>query len=190
NALWLAGELIWGAYVVVFGRGTPFPSVADVFYLTSYGLVLPAIVAGFRGRFTLRAGRSILDASIMVVAVGMAGWIWLISPQLAWGASLATATGIAYPLLGVAIVMMLGTLAFGSHRQVPLSIVLVAVGFAVSALTDAGYTFAVVLHSYVPEHWLNVGWQIEAVLLALAPLVAIAHDEGAARDEAVARDGG
>src|SRR5207302_1031386 len=83
-------------------------------------------------------GRKVLDASIMVVAVGMAGWIWLISPQLAWGASLATATGIAYPLLGVAILMMLGTLAFGSHRQVPLSIVLVAVGFAVSALTDAG----------------------------------------------------
>jgi two-component system cell cycle response regulator len=188
NALWLAGEVTWSAYVFVLRRDVPFPSLADGFYLCSYVLVLPAIALGFGGTFRSRPWRSLLDASLMVVAVGMAGWIWLIEPQLAWGASLATATGIAYPLLGVAIMMMLGTLAFGSHRDVPLSIPLVAFAFAVSAATDSAYTFSVVLHDYVSDQWLNVGWQLEAVLLALAPLVVVSHDEGEAKEQRVARD--
>jgi hypothetical protein len=38
NAVWLAGELIWGWYGLILDREPPFPSTADAFYLTSYVL--------------------------------------------------------------------------------------------------------------------------------------------------------
>jgi len=182
NLLWLAGESTWAWYVYVLDREPPFPSAADVFYLTSYLLVLPAIAVGYRGTRPVRVLRAGLDASVIVVALGVGGYTLLIHPQLTDGFSLAAATGIAYPLLGVAILMLLGLLAFNSHQQVPIAIVLVALAFGVSALTDIGYTYLTALHEYVPVWCLSVGWQAEAVLLCLGALVAVRtreHDPAA-----------
>src|SRR5439155_15742179 len=92
NILWLLGELAWGFYELVLNRPTPFPSVADVFYIASYVLVIPAIIVGFQGAIRRSAWRALLDASVMVVAIGYTGYSLLIRPQLDYGASLATAT--------------------------------------------------------------------------------------------------
>jgi diguanylate cyclase (GGDEF)-like protein len=190
NLLWLGGEAIWAVYHYVLHREPPFPSVADALYLASYLLVLPAIVLGFRGALATRVWRALLDASTMLVALAVGGYTLLIGPQLAWGFSLATATGIAYPLFGMAILMLLGTLAFTGHRQVPQAVRLVAIAFAASALTDVGYTYLTVLHEYVPVSLLNVGWQVEAVLLSLAGLVATRHPDLQASVVTLPRDRG
>src|SRR5205823_1008647 len=92
--------------------------------------------------------------------------------------SLATATGIAYPLLGVAILMLLATTGRGI-RAMPRSLLLVGAGFLASALTDAAYTYFVSLHEFVAGSWLNIGWQLEAVLLCLAALAAIRGEQPA-----------
>jgi two-component system cell cycle response regulator len=188
NVLWLAGEITWTGYVVVNGQ-TPFPSAADVLYLSSYALVVPAVLIAFAGG-RLRALRSLLDASIAAVAIGAAGYLLTISPQLSSGFSLATATGIAYPLLGVMILVLIVAFGFGGHRMVPINLALVALGFGISAGTDAAYTYAAVLHSFIPSQWLNLGWQAEALVLTLAALVAVWHGEGAARVRRFDRDVG
>ena len=178
NALWLAGEVTWSVYELVLGRESPFPSVADAFYVSSYALVPIAILGAFGGRSLRLVWWSALDASVAVAVVALVGWSLLIGPQLEWGFSLATATGIAYPLLGVMILMLLGSVGVLGVKRAPLSIVLVGVAFAVSALTDAAYTYLVVLHDAVSGKWISVGWQVEAVLLCIAATAALRREPG------------
>lgn len=104
---WLAGDLTRGVIVLGLGRELPFPSLADVFYLSSYAVVWPAVLLGFRPALSTRSWRVVLDTSVMVAAVGFVGWALLIRPQLSGGMSLATATGIAYPLVDLGILMFL-----------------------------------------------------------------------------------
>jgi len=190
NGLWLLGELVWGFYELALGRQTPFPSIADVLYLSSYVLVIPAVLLGFAQRLDMRVARALLDASIMVVAAGFVGFTLLIEPQFGWGLSLATVTGVAYPLLGVAILMVLGLVAFAGNRRVPRSVAVVGLAFAVSAVTDAAYTYAVVLHDAIPGRWVNVGWQLEALLLCLGALVAVRRAEDDATFRPLPREAG
>jgi diguanylate cyclase (GGDEF)-like protein/putative nucleotidyltransferase with HDIG domain len=186
NAVWLIGEIIWSLYVVVGGRA-PFPSVADAFYLSSYALVPVAVLTAFSGR-RLRAVRSLLDASIAAVAVGAAGYLVTISPQLSSGFALGTATSIAYPLLGVVILVLIVAFGFGGHQMVPVDIALVGVAFAISAATDALYTYVADLHSLVPGQWLNLGWQAEALILSMAAWVAVRYGRDPARVRRFERD--
>ncbi len=181
NALWVVGELIWSTYELVLRQEPPFPSLADGFYLTSYAIVIPAVLVAFGGAPRARVLRGLLDASIMAVAVGVAGYELLIAPQLEGGMSLPTATGIAYPLLGVLILMTLLAVGAAGHRGTPWTVRLVALAFAVSASTDVAYTYVAVLHDFVNGSWLNVGWQLEACLLCVAALAAARHDEPSAQ---------
>ncbi len=188
NVLWLAGDLTWATYGFVLQREAPFPSSADVLYLGSYALVPAAVLLGFGASGRLRSVRGLLDASIITCALGVGGWQVLVQPQLGGGLDAATVTAVAYPLLGVVIIVTLLAAAFSAHRSVPLPVVGVAAAFGVSAVTDAGYTWAVVLNAYLPGSWLNLGWQLEAVLMCLALLLALRHDEGDLRERSRGRD--
>jgi diguanylate cyclase (GGDEF)-like protein len=141
-------------------------------YLSSYLLVVPAILVGFGAASVLRRARGLLDAFLIAVGVGGAGWQVLIGPQLGGAMTLAAATSIAYPLLGLVIVACVAAVGVGGHRGLNLPMRLTGIAFTISAVTDTCYTYATVLHSYVDGSWLNIGWQSEAVLLALAALAA------------------
>jgi PAS domain S-box-containing protein len=192
NGCWLLGELTWSVLELGFGREVPFPSIADVFYLGMYPFAIAAVVYGLRGWRRVPIWRAVADASIMVAALGFVWYTLLFEPQLAEGASLATVTGIAYPLLDLAILMLLVTVA-AAHRGAPRSITLVAYGFAVAAATDAGYWYLTSEHAYLPGSWLNLGWQVQAVLFALAAALAIRspeHEEEAVPVKPSTRDVG
>jgi signal transduction histidine kinase len=168
NLLWFVGEVVWEAYDVT-GRGVPFPSAADVFYLGSYALAVAAVVVGSRS-FPLGAvGRWALDASIVIVTVGFSAYDLLIEPQLSGGdISLAIIVSIAYPLLGVVILMAVTSLAARSDGRLPLPLALVAGAFLVGAATDAVNTYVGVVHGYLGGRWLDIGWQAEVAVLCLA----------------------
>lgn len=126
NVGWFAGDLSRGIIVLGLGRELPFPSLADVFYLSSYAVVWPAVLVGFRPALSTRVWRVILDTSVTVAAVGYVGWALLIRPQLTGGMSLATATSVAYPLVDLAIVMFLVSFGYAAHRGLPVSVGLVS----------------------------------------------------------------
>ncbi len=177
NLLWLGGDITWATYAYVLHREAPFPSVADALYLASYALVPAAVLVGFGGASVRRRVRSVVDAVVVSVGIGAPSWQLLIAPQVRSGWSWATATGIAYPLLGIVIVVTLVAVGPAGHRRVPVSVLLVGGAFALSAVTDAGYTYLSSLNTYVSGDWLNVGWQAEAVLLCVAAVYAAQHAE-------------
>jgi two-component system cell cycle response regulator len=177
NVLWLAGDLVWAGYAYLLSREAPFPSVADGLYLASYAIVPAAVLVGFGGVSGHRRARSLFDAAVVGLGLGAAGWYLLIAPQLTGGMSWATATSIAYPLLGVLIVVAIASVALTGYQHVGASIWILAAAFTVSSLTDASYTYLASLHDYVTGDWLNLGWQAEAVLLCLAAVCALRHQE-------------
>jgi two-component system cell cycle response regulator len=177
NVLWLSGDLVWAGYAYLLSREAPFPSVADGLYLGSYALVPAAVLVGFGGASGRRLARILFDAAVVGLGLGAAGWYLLIAPQLTGGMSWATATSIAYPLLGVVIVVTIASVALTGYQHVGASIWILAAAFTVSSLTDASYTYLASLNDYVTGDWLNLGWQVEAVLLCLAAVCALRHRE-------------
>lgn len=177
NMLWVTGDLLWAGYTFVLRTDAPFPSVADAVYIGSYSLVPVAVVLGFRASGSLVSARGVLDSAIIALAAGFAGWQLLIAPQLGGILDLAALTGIAYPLLGVVILVTMLAISSSVHRSVPLPVLGIAAAFAVSAVTDAGYTWLTVLNSYLPGSWLNLGWQLEAVIMCVFLLLALRHEE-------------
>lgn len=188
NGLWLGGDLIWAGYAYLGRDGAPFPSAADVLYLCSYLLVPAAILVGFGAAGGRRRARGVLDAAVVGLGLGAVGWSALIAPQVGGVITAATVTGAAYPLLGVVIVITIVSVGLAGHRRVAPSVWLVGIAFTVSALTDAGYTWSASLHEYVSGDWLNLGWQLEAVVLCLAALCALRHQEGDGQVAALGRD--
>lgn len=143
---------------------------------------------GFGAASGRRRARGVLDAAVIGLGIGAVGWSLLIAPQVGGVITAATVTGVAYPLLGVVIVITIVSVGLAGHRRVAPSVWLVGIAFTVSALTDAGYTWSASLHEYVSGDWLNLGWQLEAVVLCLAAVCALRHQEGDGQVAALGRD--
>jgi diguanylate cyclase (GGDEF)-like protein len=176
NVLWLVGE-VWAGYPYLRSEQASVPSVADGLYLASYAVVPAAVLVGFGGAGRRRRARSLLDAAVVGLGLGAAGWYVLIEPQLAGGMHWAMATGIAYALLSVVIVVTIASVALTGYRHVAVSIWILAAAFTVSALTAAGYAYVASPNALVTGDWLNLGRQAEAVLLCLAAVCALRHRE-------------
>src|SRR5919197_2036551 len=148
-------------------------SLAGVAWLASYVAVVPAAVIGFGGASGERRLRAWLDAAIVTAGVGAAGWRLLIAPQLGERFTPEAATQIAYPLLEITLLILLLSVGFAGHRDVPLSVVLVAAAYAVAALGDAVYSYLTIHGLFESGGWIDLTWQLQLVLLCLAAASAV-----------------
>ncbi|GAB1691181.1 diguanylate cyclase [Krasilnikovia sp. M28-CT-15] len=187
SVCWLAGDLCWAVSAYAYADGGPDPSLADVAYLASNLLTIPAIVIGFGGAHALRQARGLLDAALVAAGLGAVGWPTFIAPQLADGADLAAVVSCAYPLLDVVILAIMIAVGLAGHRVVPYPVLLIAGAYLTAAIADGGYTYVAVVHEYSDGSWLNIGYQAEAVLILLAAVVAKRH-QGEAQVARIDRD--
>lgn len=177
NLAWLAGELTWSLYSYLRPGGLPSPSLADVAYLASYALALPGIVIGFGGVARMRQVRGMIDAGLVALGVGAVGWTFVIGPLVPGTATAGTLIAFVQPLLAVVIVTTIVVVGICGHREVPPSFMVAGAGFVVAGISDAVYVYLYVLHAYQDDSWLNIGWQIEALLLCLAAAMAARRPE-------------
>ncbi|MDI1460652.1 diguanylate cyclase [Catellatospora sp. KI3] len=170
NLLWLVGDVIWAVLVYTVPEGPPIPSPADACYLLRYTLTITAIVLGVGLKV-----RKLLDALLVAAAAAAIGWQLIIAPLVpqTWNAS--DFVTFLYPVCSVIIVSMLAALMLAGPSRVPFSMVLVGAAFGVAAVLDAVYAYTTVLNPYTSSTWLNVGWQVEVLLLCVAALAAVRH---------------
>jgi two-component system cell cycle response regulator len=181
--LWLVGESIVSFNHVVLDAEPPFPGAADAFFLTFYVALIATFLVALRPALMVRSWKAVLDASVLAVAVGFIGWVTLVAPQLSQSASLAAVVGVAYPMLDVAMLTIVVSLTLASFRRPPLSLLLLIGAIAAGALTDVALTY-VSLHTTSPElSWLKIGWEAEALLLALSAVAAVRAAEGSRRPD-------
>ena len=105
--LWVVGESIVSFNHVVLQREPSFPGAADAFFLAFYASLILTFVVALRPALKVRSWKTVLDASVLALAVGLIAWVAVVEPQLSQPASLATAVGVAYPVLDVAMLTIL-----------------------------------------------------------------------------------
>lgn len=170
-ACWSAGNGWWCYYQLV-AHAQPYPSMADVFWLSA---LLPAAAAllsinggGVRGG----PARAVLDAVIV------AGSVLFISEALvlpgiftaASGPPLARVVFVAYPISDIGLLTLAILVLAHGRRRPPVHLTLVAVGFASYAVADTAFAALAAKGSYVTGTAYDVGWIACYLLVCLAAL--------------------
>lgn len=173
NTIWLAAEIMWSVYELTRG-GVPFPWWPDVGFLSSYVLLIPALLTARRPSVRAERLGALVDALLVTGSIAFLWWLVILRP-LPIGADLTTLVGLAYPALGLVLLGLVVALELLPARPSRTTLGLFTAAVISTAVTDGLYTSAVITNTYVSGAWLDLGWQLEAVLLSLTAVSAIAH---------------
>jgi diguanylate cyclase (GGDEF)-like protein len=174
-AVYGLGDLIWGVLEVGLDQ-SPFPSVADAFYLAYYPLLAAGLLR-FSRRVTERSQklRNRLDIATVVLGGFIVVYYVLLGPtlQASEPSALATALSIGYPVGDVFLLYAVATLLVrGTSRIDPVVLgVLVASQLAFFA-ADLGFGAMSSDDSYTAGSWVDNSWLLA---LALALTAALPH---------------
>ena len=133
------GDLSYFAYHRALGE-VPYPSFADLFYVSSYALFAAAFVILVRGRNTKRIRGALIDTAITITAFGLLEYVLLIQPNL-WDHTqplLARAVSTAYPVADIVVLGLLARLIVSPGSRTP-SFRLLVVAFALMLGADSVY---------------------------------------------------
>jgi diguanylate cyclase (GGDEF)-like protein len=165
----VAGDVVWNVYVYVLHQ-EPFPSLADVFYLGSYPLLLAGLVRLVRQRRD-RDPRAILDAAIVATGAGLVFWVFVLHPAAAATADtvLERVINTAYPAVDVMLLAVLATLFTGTGGR-SRSTQLLAAAALLLLIADVGYSVLTAHMSVDQGNPLDAVWLLSYVLWGAAAL--------------------
>ncbi len=182
QALFIAGDILSYNYAK-FGKIAPsifkldhgylpFPSWADLPYLSVYPCIMAGLLLLIRSRSPGRDRASLLDSLMVATGVGTLSWVLLISPyvQLADTPLKVKLVSMAYPTMDLLLAAVAIRLAVGGGRRPP-TFYLMAASIASLFVTDALYGWQGLHTPYQPgSGYLEIGWIGFYVLLGMAAL--------------------
>jgi len=137
----------------------PFPSFADVFYLSCYPLVAAGLLMFIYWRTPDGDLRSLIDALTLTVGLALLSWIFLIRPHITDETltGLQKTVAIAYPLGDVLMLALLARLlAPGTARA--RSVQLLTVGAVACLLSDTAYGAIQLYGTFRTGTIVDLGW--------------------------------
>ena len=158
-------------YYELLRHEPPFPSWADLGYVTAY----PCLIAGvllLPGRRTGGAGRGrvVMDSFMTLVAMATFSWYFLLGPTLldASQPALKKALAAFYPVADLLVLFCL-LLTIGRSRgsDPPRGMVALCLGLMVVVVTDVVFGYQTLHDLYRPGSLVDVGWPLGYLLLAL-----------------------
>ena len=180
---WRAGRRALGAALLVNVCGNalyslvvvrmdpePYPSVADVFYLSTYLLLYVAVLRAVRGRVRRLQTSMWLDGAVAALGTGAVAMAFLLGPLLSMSGenAAAVAVNLAYPLADLVLLLLLAASAAVLGLRADRSLSALAAGLLVYLVADVGYLSQVSQDAYVEGGWLDQGWLLGTALLALS----------------------
>ena len=173
DVFWLGGAVLWTARELGHGvASVPFPWWTDAAYLASYPPMLLAVLLAFKPSLRVLRAVAALDLALVVGALALAWWFLMLRP-LPLEPDVASIVGLAYPTFDLVIIAFLAATWLLPARQGTLAMKLVAAGILAGALLNGTYMRGAVDGTYPAGEWMEIGWQAEAILLALAALVSV-----------------
>jgi two-component system, NarL family, sensor histidine kinase UhpB len=166
---WGAGQGVWTWYELVEGD-VPYPSFADVGYVTSLALLALAVLCWPRAEHVWRRGE-VVDGLLMVGAVILASYVFVLEPVI--GNGVEGAGGlllIAYP---VADALLLGAILVGVTLHtflLPGRLLVLALGLVAMVLADTFFALAGESYGTGLAAW-DAGWTIAFALVGAAALL-------------------
>ena len=164
-------HLLPGVFKLTEDGSIPFPSWADILYLSVYPCLIAGVLLLIRSRTAGRDRASFIDALMLAIGTGALSWVLLISPLAQSDAPLAVKfVSMAYPLMDLLLVAALIRLTVGTGRRPPSFYLMVAAIIALFT-TDAVYGWMGLHNPYLPgSGYLEIGWIAFYVLWGMAAL--------------------
>jgi len=191
--LTLLGEAMWSFYELALDMEVPYPSVCDLAYLAAYPLALAGLLL-FPHASTggLRWLKLTLDTLIAMVVVVIVSFYFVIGELVlsSGGSLLGDAVNITYPLADLGLIFaVLVLIARPGPRYLNAPLALLAAGFAVMAVADSGYLYAVDISGYATGDFLDIGWVLSYNLIASAALATFVLSKPGAEETSAGQRG-
>jgi diguanylate cyclase (GGDEF)-like protein len=156
-ALFATGDLWFTINDHVLGN-SPFPSGADIAYLSGYLFLATGLAALVRSSRSGRDRIALIDAGIVVVPVAVATWIYLIQPFAANGdlTIVERTVSVAYPLgdlLCAAVLVRLLTTTALTRRATQPSLGILVFGVVVMLAGDVWFLASELAGTYHTGGW-------------------------------------
>jgi hypothetical protein len=159
--VWAWGEAVWTGYEVVLGEEVPFPSLADVGFLSlpllaGIGLLVwPMGLAGGRDRLAALLEGALIGAALLVIS-----WATSLGATIRAGGASTTGTVIsaAYPVGDVIMTALVGVLLTRAASTNRVSLVLLSGGLVLLAVADSAFMYGTSTGSYSSGGLLDAGW--------------------------------
>jgi PAS domain S-box-containing protein len=165
------GDVAWDYFELVKHLEAPFPSMADLFYLTGYPLLGLGLFMAVRSRNRERDRGGLIDATIIATGAALLSWVFLMDPY-ANDPSLSLLeklVSIAYPVMDVLLLAVVVRLLV-SHRKRNPTFQLLALSFVVTLIADAVYAVTALAGTYSDGNAVDAGWLLSFVFLGAAAL--------------------
>jgi diguanylate cyclase (GGDEF)-like protein len=166
------GDISW-AFLELWLKETPFPSIADFFYLIYYPFFLVGIfLLPSRHETTEARINRLIDITIVMMAAILVFWNFLIGPIILSAAGLPTSVQAiltAYPA-GDLVLLWALLLILYNHRDEKngIPILLLATGLLVTIVSDSVYSYQALFEMYTSGGYLDIGWIASTLLIGLA----------------------
>jgi PAS domain S-box-containing protein len=167
-------DAVW-AYTEIVLKESPFPSMADCFYIAYYPLFLFGIFFLPSIKFTSSERlKMMLDTGIVMISAIIIFWSLIIAPTIQESGdidALSLALSIAYPVADLVLLFAVLELIFKKiyeKEQTPL--LFLVGGITILIITEAFFFRQTAVGTYVAGGLLDMGWPIAYVLIGLAGL--------------------
>ena len=172
---WAAGEAVWSFYDLVWGVSLPFPSLADIGFLSA----IPLAVAGLllfpsAPHRAVDRVEGILDGCIIAGSVLFASWATVLGPlfNVHHGSALKQTLSLVYPAADVFMVSLVIILFARAGRRSRASLVLVMAGLVAFAIADSAFAYMTEANNSSGPV-LDTGWVAGYLLIGLGALRAV-----------------
>jgi diguanylate cyclase (GGDEF)-like protein len=167
--LWVLADLTWTVHYDLIDE-PPFPNWSDPLYLVSYVCAYVGIVGLLRARTGATRASLWLDGLIGGLALGALCAAVFSGPVLdsASGAPAAAAVTLAYPVLDVLLLCIVGVVFGVTGWRPGRAWTLMGASLVMSALGDSIYSWQETTGAYSASSWVNITWPVSIVLLAWA----------------------
>jgi signal transduction histidine kinase len=165
----LIGQVIYTYYDM--HHLAPFPSWADVSYLSTFPFLLLGILfLPIRPLSGVTRSRVLLDGFMIMTALVTFSWYFVLGPTILQGNEtvLAKIVGGAYPFFDLVLIFCVLRISFRTDISALRSVVLLlSVGLIIIVITDSIYGYQTLQSTYV-NGLQDVGWPIGYMLIGLA----------------------
>jgi hypothetical protein len=167
----LVADLIFYIAQDVLHVESPFPSIADAFYLGMYPLVIAGLVLLIRHLARGRDRDSLLDAAIITTGMFVLSWVFVmdsyaVDPGLSL---LERVISLAYPIGDVLLLAVAARLAVAVHTRAPAFLLLCA-SITGLLVADTLYGITQLAGVYETGSFIDIGWMTFYVLFGAAAL--------------------
>jgi len=171
QALFVGGDILAYNYQRFFGTPLPFPSIADVLYLSVYPCMVAGILLIIRDRTPGGDRPGLIDSLIVSIGVGALSWVFFMAPY-AHDKSLSLLTkliSIAYPLMDLLVLVALIRMAVGVGTRCTSYYLMVGAACAL-LVSDTVYGWYLLHGGYNTGGWLDIGWAAFYIVWGTAAL--------------------